>query len=204
MKRLIISLVALVMVAAVSGCAGFRVPFTQYRAANWQTEINRGEINSTCTDLDTIHIIADELEGRHLVYLRSRDDADALDAEFFQAAFGEKCSPRYRSLSVPEIKHELFGDIQTIADSGKLRELGGLAFEYANVRTKGGIEITLHIRKRTKGPKVRMVAIYRKSDGKVIHYNYSGTDNVDTKSRAWPLDQFFNAAFSAATKVVIP
>jgi hypothetical protein len=203
MKRLTLGLLVIVMMAT-AGCAGFRVPFTQYRAANWQTEINRHEINSTCTDLDTMNMIAAELEGRHLAYLRSRDDADALDAEFFHAALGEKCFSRYSSLSIPEIKTELFGDIQTINDSGKLRELGGMAFDYARVKTKGGIEITLHIRKASKGPKHRMVAIYRLVDGKIVHFNYSGIDNVDTKARAWPLDQFFNAAFSAATKLAIP
>jgi hypothetical protein len=204
MKRLINSLATLVMVAAVSGCAGFKVPFTQYRAMNWQTEINRHEVNSTCTDLDTMNMVATELEGRHLAYLRSKEDADAMDKEFFLSALGDKCSSRYNSLSIPQIKTELFGDIQTISDSGQLRELGGLAFDYARVRTKGGIEITLHIRKASKGPNHRMVAIYRLADGKIIHFNYSGTDNVDTKARAWPLDQFFNAAFSAATKIAIP
>jgi hypothetical protein len=204
MKRFIISLVTLVMVAAVSGCAGFRVPFTQYRAANWQTEINRHEVNSTCTDLATMNTVANELEARHLAFLRSKDDVDALDSEFFLSALGDSCTSRYNSLSIPQIKTELFGDIQTISNSEKLRELGGFAFEYARVRTKGGIEITLHIRKASKGPHHRMVAIYRLADGKVIHFNYSGTDNVDTKARAWPLDQFFNAAFSAATKLAIP
>jgi len=169
---------------------------------NWQTEINRHEQNSTCTDLATMNMVAAELEARHLAYLRSKDDVDALDSEFFLSALGEKCTPRYSRLSVPQIKTELFGDVQTITDSGKLRELGGLAFDFENVRTKGGIEATLHIRRASKGPDHRMIAIYRLVDGKVIHYNYSGTDNVDKKSRAWPLDQFFHAAFGTAVKAV--
>ena len=196
-------LVILTMLMA-TGCAGFRVPFTDYRAMNWQTEINRHQVNSTCTDLGTLNETAAELEDRHLAYLRSQDDTDAMTADFFLTVLGEKCATRYSKLSIPQIKTELFGDIQTIADSGKLRELGGLAFDYGNVRTRGGIELTLHIRKASKGPKHRMVAIYRLADGKIIHFNYSGTDNVDTKSRAWPLDQFFNAAFSAVTKIAIP
>ncbi len=188
----------------IVGCAGFGLPFTDYRVANWQVEINRREVNSTCTNLETLKTVAADLEARHLAFLRSQDDADALTSDLLLIALGDKCSSRYVRLSIPQIKTELFGDIQTIAESDKLRELGGLAFDFGDVRTRGGIELTLHIRKATKGPDHRMVAIYRLADGKVIHFNYSGTDNVDRKSRAWPLDQFFDAAFGAASKIVAP
>ncbi len=202
MKKLFFTLSVTLML--IAGCAGFGLPFTDYRAMNWQVEINRREVNSTCTDLETLKTVVVELEARHLAYLRSQDDTDALTSDFFLAALGDKCSTRFSKLSVPQIKTELCGDIQTIAEADKLRELGGLAFDFGDVRTRGGIELTLHIRKATKGPDHRMVAIYRLADGKVIHFNYSGTDNVDRKSRAWPLDQFFDAAFSAASKIVAP
>jgi len=195
-------LFATLVVLMATGCAGFRVPFTEYRAANWQTEINHRAVNSTCTDLATLSLVAAELEARHLTYLRSKNDVDALSSEFFLATLGDSCASRFVRLSIPQIKTELFGDIQTISESDKLRELGGLAFDFGDVTTIGGIELTLHIRKRTKGPEHRMVAIYRLADGKVIHFNYSGTDNVDTKSRAWPLDQFFSAAFGAGMKSI--
>jgi hypothetical protein len=96
----------------------------------------------------------------------------------------------------------LFGDIQTIRDSKKLRELGGFAFEFRNVVNHSGIEPTFHLRRKTEGPKRRLVAIYKLSNGKVIHFNYSGTDNVDIKSRFWPIQEFFGLIVKGGTKAV--
>jgi hypothetical protein len=45
-----------------------------------------------------------------------------------------------------------------------------------------------------------MVAIYRLSDGKILHFNYSGTDNVDTYTRFWPIREFFGIALKGGTK----
>ena len=119
-----------------------------------------------------------------------------------KASLGEACRNGITRLSTPQIKNELFGDIQTISDSSKLRELGGLAFEFRGTVMHSGVEITLHLQRRTEGPKRRMVAIYRLSDGKVIHFNYSGTDNVDRYTRFWPIREFFGLAIKGGTKAL--
>ena len=188
----------------LAGCAGVPLPFTDYRLANWLVEIKRQEVNSTCIDLAALNSIALDLKAQHLVYLRSHDEASAIVASDLVAAFGEECQTGFTNLSVPEIKTELFGDIQTISDSSKLRELGGLAFKYGNVATKGGVELSFHMNKASTGPARRLVAIYRLEDGKVIHFNYAGTDNVDKKTRTWPLDEIFGIAVRAASKVAVP
>jgi len=187
-----------------AGCAGIPLPFTDYRLANWLVEIKRQEVNSTCIDLATLNSAALDLEDQHLVYLRTHDEANAIVAGNLIAALGEECQTGFSNLSVPEIKTELFGDIQTISDSSGLRELGGLSFRYGDVATKGGIEVSFHMNKASKGPSRRMVAIYRLEDGKVIHFNYSGTNNVDKKTRTWPLDEIFGIAVRAVGKVAVP
>jgi len=167
-------------------------------------ESNRDETNSTCTDLITLNVVADALEAQHLAYIRTKDDELAIKSGNLEASLGPKCQTRFRKLSLPQIKTELFGDIQTISDSSKLRELGGLLFEYQDVATKSGIHLSLHLSHATKGPERRMVAIYRLEDGTVIHYNYSGTNNVDRKSRSWPIREFFGAMIGAGVQLAIP
>jgi len=151
-----------------------------------------------------LNIVANALEARHLAYLRTKDADIAISAEELESSLGEKCKVRFVKLSTPEIKTELFGDIQTIKDSDKLRELGGLAFEFQDVLTRSGIHFSLHLGHATKGPKRRMVAIYSLENDKVIHYNYSGTNNVDRKSRSWPVREFFGAMVGIGMKAIIP
>ena len=62
MKRF--PLFATLVLLMATGCAGFPLPFTEYRPFNWQTEINRHEVNSTCTDLQTLSLTAAELEAQ--------------------------------------------------------------------------------------------------------------------------------------------
>jgi hypothetical protein len=47
-----------------------------------------------------------------------------------------------------------------------------------------------------------LVAIYSLSDGKVIHFNYSGVNNVDKFNRFWPIREFFGMAVKGGTKAV--
>jgi hypothetical protein len=183
---------------------GIPLPLTDDRLFYMPVEISNKETNSTCTDLSTLRATAHSLEENHLRFLRSKEYTDALDAEVFLHALGDGCHVLYTSLDISQIKTELFGDIQVIDDPRKLRELGGYAFIYEKEVTTGGLEFTLHLDKASRGPMRRMVAIYRLVDGKVIHFNYSGTDNVDTKSRSWPLDEFFGVVVGAAGKVVVP
>lgn len=186
------------------GCIGIGIPWTSYRLMDWPVDISRHEINSTCTDIHSLTAAAKELEERHLAYLRSTNPKDAMSEDVVLNSLGEKCLPLFTRLDIGQIKTELFGDVSIIGDPDKLQQLGGYLFVFSDTRTEGGLEITLHLDKASSGPNRRMVAVYVLATGKVIHFNYSGTDNVDEKSRGWPLDEFFGVAVGAAGKMVIP
>ena len=196
------TLLAALVLFMTTGCAGIPLPFTEFRLGEFLIESDRKEVNSTCTDLATLNAASLALETQHLIYLQTSDSVNAITATNVKSALGEACQTRFTRLSTPQIKTELFGDLQTISDSSKLRELGGMAFEFRNTVSRSGIEPTFHLRKKTEGPKRRLVAIYKLSDGKVIHFNYSGTDNVDTKSRFWPIREFFGIAIKGGTKAI--
>ncbi len=186
------------------GCAGFQVPGTDYRLGYLPIESSRTKVNANCTDLETLGFVADVLEQQHLDYIRTQNDEQAIRASDFLASLGSECQVRFVNLSVPEIKTELFGDIQTIADSGSLGGLGGLAFNYQDVLVRSGIELSLHVNQASQGPRRRLVAIYHLETGRVVHFNYSGTDNVDKKTRRWSLDKFFQTALDIGVKIVVP
>lgn len=198
MKRNILYTTLLVFL--FTGCAGIPLPFTEFRLGQFLIESDRTEKNTGCTDLKSLNSVGLALETQHLAFIQSGDDDAGITAGDVKSALGEACLGGITRLSTPEIKTELFGDIQTISDSSKLRELGGLAFEFRGTVAHSGIELTLHLRIRTDGPKRRMVAIYQLSDGKVLHFNYSGTDNVDMYTRYWPIREFFGTALKGGTK----
>ena len=202
MKRLLLVLVA--ALATTIGCAGFPVPFTGYRAMDWRVESSLHKRNSTCTDLQQLNSVSSSLEERHVKFIQTRDTSDAILIDELLASLGSECKERFTKLSTPQIKTELFGDVQTIKDSDKLRELGGVSFDYENVSTETGIELTLHLRGRSTGFRRRMVAVYRLEDKRVIHFNSSGTNNVDSETRRWPLDQFFGVLVGVAAATLIP
>ena len=195
---------ALMILVASSACAGVGLPFTDYRLGRALIESSHKETNSTCTDLETLSSVASHLEAQHLSYIRTKDEELAIRSKALESSLGVTCQTRFVRLSIPQIKTELFGDIQTIQDSAQLRELGGLAFEYQNVSTLSGIYLTLHLGHATSGPKRRLVAIYRLEDDVIIHYGYSGTNNVDRKSRSWPIREFFGAMVGVAVQLAIP
>lgn len=200
--------VILMLSALISGCAGLGLPFTDYRLGDFPVEVSRKETNSSCINLSVLNAAALDLETRYLNYITSKDEKNSIPVDAFLIALGEDCAKRFEHLSVPQIKNELFGDIQTIRDSEKLRELGGYAFDYGDVSTIGGFEPSLHIRKSSNGPDHRMVAIYSLEDGHIIHFNYSGKDDVDRKSRTWPIDAILgivvDIGVGAAEKAVVP
>lgn len=200
----LMSYAALIILFMSSACAGVGLPYTDYRLGRTLIESSRQETNSTCIDLQVLNQAANELEAKHLNYLRTKDEQQAIKATELMVSLGKQCEVRFVKLSIPQIKTELFGDIQTIADSSKLRELGGLLFEYQNVSTRSGIELSLHLNQFTKGPKRRLVAIYRLENDLVIHYNYSGTNNVDRKSRTWPVQEFFGVIIKTGIQIAIP
>ncbi|KKL27982.1 hypothetical protein LCGC14_2379750, partial [marine sediment metagenome] len=70
MKKLFFTLSITLML--IAGCAGFGLPFTDYRAMNWQGEINRREVNSTCTDLEPLKTVVVEPEVHYPVRLHNR------------------------------------------------------------------------------------------------------------------------------------
>lgn len=196
LKYLTLSLLLLI----VAGCAGMPLPFTEKRAFDWPIESSRKATNADCTTLERLNTVAAAWEQQHLTYIRTKEDTEAILVHDLVDSLGPECAKRFNRLPIPDIKTELFGDIQTIADSSKLRELGGVAFTYGDVSSHSGIELSLHLRTHRKGPDHRLVAIYRLKDNRVIHYNYSGTDNVDGKSRRWPIEDFFGALFGTAAK----
>jgi len=201
MQRTILSALCLLLVT--SGCAGVPLPYTDYRLGDWRIESSRKERNSGCTNLEALNIVAGALEAQHLAYIRSRDDEDAIVASEILGSLSERCRARIRKLDVAQIKHELFGNVQIVGDASKLRELGGIAFVYTDTHTESGIELSLHVRSHKRGPKRRLVAIYRLEDDKVIHFNYSGTNNVDTKSRVWPIREFLGLA-KVGVGIIVP
>ena len=196
MKILLVMILAFV----TTGCAGIPLPLTDFRLGQFLVESDRKEINNSCTDLQNLNTVATALETQHLVYLESGDVTNALTVNAVKDALGSSCQGGITRLSTPQIKTELFGDVQTISDSSKLRELGGIAFEFRSTVTNSGIEVTLHLQRRSEGPRRRLVAIYSLSDGRVIHFNYSGVDNVDLYSRFWPIREFFGLAVKGGTK----
>lgn len=195
-------LTAILCLVLLTGCAGFGLPFTERRAFDFPIESSRSERNSDCTTLTHLNAVSAAWEQQHLKYIRTKDETDAIPVESLIISLGEGCKERWRNLAIPDIKTELFGDIQTISDSSKLRELGGVLFTMKDVSTLSGIEATMHIRARSSGPDRRLVAIYRLADDRVIHFNYSGTDNVDGRSRRWPIEEFFGAAFGVGVKAI--
>ena len=138
------------------------------------------------------------------ILIGHKSTREAIVASELLELIGSECRKRLTKLSTPKIKTELFGDVQTITNSSKLRELAGISFEYVDIATESGIELSLHLNRRQQGPKHRLVAIYRLKDDKVIHFNYSGTDNVDKKSRDWPIKEFLGLAIDTGTRIVVP
>ena len=198
------SWIVLVLLLSITGCMGIGIPFTDHRFLNIPVDISRHETNTTCTGIENLTVIAKELEARHLKYIQSKDPSGAMDIDLVTHSLGEECTQRFTRLDIGQIKTELFGDVNIIPDPDRLSLLGGYVFLFSNTLTRGGLEITLHLDRASTGPERKMVAVYELATGKVIHFNYSGTDNVDTKSRSWPLDQFFGLAVGAAGKAVIP
>ncbi len=189
MIRFVCPLVCFMLLTS-SGCSGLGLPFTDFRLGRWEIESSRIERNSGCTNLESLAAFAEALENQHLLYIRTKSNTDALVAADIFGHLSQECQGRMRKLSIPEIKTELFGDVQILSDATKLTGLGGIAFDYTDVRTKSGIEPTLHLNSHQKGPRRRLVAIYRLEDDRVIHFNYSGIDNVDKKKRIWPIREF--------------
>jgi len=195
-------LVLFVALLFSTACGGFPLPFTERRAFNLPIESSRSATNSDCTTLEHLNAVASAWEQQHLKFIRSRDRNEAIPVESLIKSLGEGCQERWENLGIPRIKNELFGDLQTVNDSAKLRELGGVLFRFGDVSTMSGIEYSLHLRTHKSGPDRLVVAIFSLEDNRVIHYNYSGTNNVNGKSRRWPIDEFLGTVFGIGTRLI--
>lgn len=184
-------------------CAGIPVPFTHYRLLHAPIETDRDEVNSGCLATEALIESAENLEKRHLSYLQSQNQHVAVTKTEFIKSLGTVCSSGIVKLTTAEIKIELDGS-QYAENSENLRELGGLLFEYENVATDTEIELSGHFNGIKRGHKLRLVAIYRLTDEKVLHYNFSGQPKVDKKHRTWPIDQFLWTTIRIAIKAMAP
>lgn len=201
MRRVYLALVILVLLLNM-GCAGFPLPFTERRAFNFPVESSHKEVNSDCISLDRLNTTLSAWEKQHLEFIRTKNQTDAIPVENLKSSLGENCQERWEQLSVPGIKTSLFGDLQSIPNADKLRELGGVVFSFRNVSSLSGIESTLHLRTHSSGPRKELVVIYRLEDKRVLHFNYSGTDNLNEKNRRWPIDEFLGILFGTASKAI--
>jgi len=181
------------------GCAGFRIPGSQVRILDLRVESERVAVNSGCVSLKDLNSLATRLEEQHLRFVRTKDEEEALKADTSVFQLGKGCWDSVSQLSVGEIKQELFGDLQVVPNPDRLRDLGGMEFRFQDVSTQTGIEPSLHIRKRKRGPERRMVLVYKLENQKVIHFNYSGTNDVDAHTRRWPIREVFNILLDVGT-----
>ena len=186
------------------GCAGLNVPFTKIELMEWEIEFNRDQVNTKCISIETLHEAAQSLETQYLTYMKTLNPTDSINIDNFKTALGDKCTPLLIKLSTPQIKTELYGDIEIIKDADILQYLGGFSFDFVDISTIGGMEPTFHIKQKSKGPKHRLVAIYSLQTGAVVHFNYSGTNDVDLKSRVWVLDEVIKQIIDTGSKVVVP
>lgn len=204
MRKSFISRMGMLLLLLLTlSCAGVPLLFIDFRLGEFPVESHRTKSNTDCMSLESLNAIARRLEIQHLIYIRSRNIKDAIKVSEFLTAV-EGCRQGINKLSVAEIKTELFGDVQTISNSSKLRELGGLSLKYTDVATTSEIETTLHIRSSSSGPEHRMVIIYQLADNKVIHYNYSGVDDVNRSKRSWPIDLFLKTLIGVASGYAAP
>lgn len=184
-----------------TSCAGFRIPGSQVRILDLRVESARVAVNSECIDLQDLNALALRLEEQHLRFIRTKDENEALNADDSIFQLGKDCWDSVSRLDVRDIKQELFGDLQVIPNPERLRNLGGMEFRFQDVSTRTGIEPSLHVRKHQMGPEKRMVLVYKLEDQKVIHFNYSGNDDVDTRTRRWPIREVFNILLDVGTEV---
>lgn len=194
--------VILFALISLCSCAGFTVPFTDYKAMHWMFESDRDEINAGCIEKPQLQAIAGFLEQRHLDFIRKKEKA--MSIKDFKDSLGTACQPLFTSLTTTEIQTELFGTSAVIPNPEKLRELGGLLFAYLDITTDAGIRPTLHLEKRYTGPNRRLVAIYQLTDGNVIHLQWSGKDDIARKTLYWPVVEFFGFLVKEGANAVVP
>jgi hypothetical protein len=170
----------------------------------WLITADHDTLNSDCIEKQQLRAIAIFLEQRHLEFLRSRNEQEALDVKEFKESLGSSCSLVIVGLTTSQIQTELFGTSSVIPNPEKLRELGGMLFEYQDIRADAGVRPTLHLEKEYTGPNRRLVAVYKLTDGKVIHFQYSGVDNINRRSLHWPVMEFFSFVIKEGADAVIP
>lgn len=195
-------LLSLICCLTLVGCAGFKIPFTDHKTARWMFKADHDTINSDCIEKPQLQAIAGFLEQRHLEFIRKQEEA--LNIKDFRESLGSACQPLLTNLTTTEIQTELFGTSAVIPNPEKLRELGGILFAYLDVTTDAGIRPTLHLEKEYFGPNRRLVAIYQLTDGKVIHLQYAGKDDVARRTLHWPVAEFLGIVVKEGASAIIP
>lgn len=184
-------------------CAGVPLPFVNYRLGHFPKETDRDELHTDCTDLTTLNDSAELLKLRHLDFVRSGKEEDAIKIQKVRDVL-RNCNQYVEDLTVPQIKQELYGDVQIVNESEDLRLYGGIAFDYKDVVTLTEVGPLLHVKQRFIGPERRIVAIYRLDDGIVVHYNVSGPNDLGRIRTRWPIDEFFGFAIRTIGDAIKP
>ena len=191
---------ALMLCLLTTACAGAKIPFTEHRAFRYLIQSSRKEINSKCLSLEEFSKAATTLDSLHLNH---RKNQEIFLKEQFLVVIGEGCSKRLVQLTPGEIKNELYGDLQQINDPEVLKSLGGMVLYYEDVVVHSGVRPTFHLESNHSGPKRKLVIVYKLDTNEVIHFGYTGTDNVDEKDLYWPMAEFFKELFSNLGKLAI-
>ncbi len=192
-------LVILICLLTVS-CAGVRIPFTHTTAPRFLIQTSRKEVNSKCLSLDKFAEAANTLQ---ILHIQQRKNKETFTKEQFLVLLGEECSKRLIQLTTGEIKTELYGDLQSVKDPEILQSLGGMALYYEDVVVHSGIRATLHLERNHSGPKRRLVIIYNLDTNEIVHFNFTGTDNVDEKDLDFPLAEFITEILKNLGKMII-
>lgn len=203
MRHLLIAFATLFL---LSGCAGTTLPFSgsDHRYLRKMIQTSHDETNTDCISFGTFREAALYLEAAHVKFLASHDPSAQLTRLDVETALGAPCQERVKGLTTDEVKFQLFGGLQTIPNAERLQHLGGIFFAFEDTTKDSGLRPTLHLEQVQQGPLRGVVAIYDLETGRVIHYNYTGTDNVDRRTLDWPLVEFFGFVAEGAAGSVGP
>lgn len=184
----------------LSGCAGMSVPFKEERFARKMIQTSHDEKNTDCITLSDFKSVSEALEAQHVRFLASEDSSQALTKDAVEAGLGHDCRKRVKSLTTDEVRLALFGNLNDIPNADRLQLLGGILFEFEDTTTDSGVRPTFHIEQIQRGPERALVVVYTLEDGKVLHLNYSGTDNVDKRTLNWIVAKFFGDVAKSTAK----
>lgn len=188
------------------GCAGMKVPFSDSEERHLRKMIKTSdhETNTDCIGFQAFQAVARRLESQHVHFLGSKNVSDSLTRGWVVSSLGDTCTDRIKGLTTDEVRFQLFGGLQTIPNPERLQYLGGILFEYEQTLVFSGLRPTFHLEQNSSGPLRGLVAIYNLETGQVLHFVYSGTDNVDKRELTWPLLEFLGLVAKAGSDAIVP